>query len=75
VREKRYLNYYTIAQKKKDIRNDKQKLRELESKEKHRNEAKSKINIESFLKTNPLEGIPASAKVTLIGAIIAQGGF
>jgi hypothetical protein len=45
------LDYYVTAQTKKDIRNDRQILRELESKEKIWKEAKSKINIEPFLKT------------------------
>jgi hypothetical protein len=51
VREKRNFDYYAKTQSKKDIRDDRQKLRELESKEKLWKEAKSKINIESFLKS------------------------
>jgi hypothetical protein len=54
---------------------DRQKLRELESKEKHWNEAKSKVNIEVFLKTNLLKRIPSSSKVTLISATIALCDF
>jgi hypothetical protein len=44
------LDYYVTAQTKKDIRDDRQKLRELESKEKLWKEAKSKVNHEGFLK-------------------------
>jgi hypothetical protein len=35
MREKRYFDYCATAQTKKDIRDNRQKLRELESKEKH----------------------------------------
>jgi hypothetical protein len=49
MREKRYLDYYFIAQIKKDIRDDRQKLRELESKKNLWNEAKSKANSDAFL--------------------------
>jgi hypothetical protein len=50
MREKIYLDYYIRAQTKKDIRDDRQKLRELESNDKLWKEAKSNVNLEAFLK-------------------------